>query len=451
MTYWFFKNEKYNLSTSSKTKDSKLLVDSNEPNVSINNLIEENIGNTNNYSSNSPVLLPLRNFHSILSLDEHNFEFLDKTDISKGNFEDLNKFYGQIYEILYNHQKNNINPDFLNITKISNISAELNTQSCLGYDYTKKSINYSIEQLLSPLSITTSRRKNIAKLIEKILSQLNISQQLYNIIVLSLCILIHGLLLYTNIGISFNGGKDSVVMINLVCIANYLLNETEEINFNKSINIITNSKNNSNNNDVDQFKDLESKTESNNKRKITVFHLRETHSFPELDSFIEQFKQEFILPESGFSFESFEYVDMMKGLRGTTWDCIILGVRMSDYDDRIEEQKSIKIFCPTTGNWPKMMRIHPILFWNYYNIWDYIHAADLPYCTLYKQGYTSIGKTINTFPNPYLKCEYVSNQEYSSLESSTNSHSCDKCIKGYRPAWELKDGHLERAGRGTAR
>jgi phosphoadenylyl-sulfate reductase (thioredoxin) len=39
---------------------------------------------------------------------------------------------------------------------------------------------------------------------------------------------------------------------------------------------------------------------------------------------------------------------------------------------------------------PPHMRIHPILHFTEADIWDYIHAFDLPYCELYDQGYRSL-------------------------------------------------------------
>jgi phosphoadenosine phosphosulfate reductase len=39
---------------------------------------------------------------------------------------------------------------------------------------------------------------------------------------------------------------------------------------------------------------------------------------------------------------------------------------------------------------PPHTRIHPILHFTEADIWDYIHAFDLPYCELYDQGYRSL-------------------------------------------------------------
>jgi phosphoadenylyl-sulfate reductase (thioredoxin) len=39
---------------------------------------------------------------------------------------------------------------------------------------------------------------------------------------------------------------------------------------------------------------------------------------------------------------------------------------------------------------PPHVRIHPILHFTEADIWDYIHAFELPYCELYGQGYRSL-------------------------------------------------------------
>lgn len=53
----------------------------------------------------------------------------------------------------------------------------------------------------------------------------------------------------------------------------------------------------------------------------------------------------------------------------------------------------------------------------------------MPYCELYDLGYTSLGGTTDTHPNPALRTVGEDGEVV------------------YRPAYELKDDHLERLGR----
>jgi FAD synthetase len=51
---------------------------------------------------------------------------------------------------------------------------------------------------------------------------------------------------------------------------------------------------------------------------------------------------------------------------------------------------------------PSLMRVSPLLEWSYRDIWDFITAVDAPYCKLYDAGYTAIGSMLDTVRNPLL-------------------------------------------------
>ena len=101
---------------------------------------------------------------------------------------------------------------------------------------------------------------------------------------------------------------------------------------------------------------------------------------------------------------------------------IMIGVRRSDpHCEHLQELEQ------TDNGWPVFMRLHPILEWSYADVWQYIRSRGIPYCPLYDRGYTSIGPVSLTVPNPHLKA----------LGNS------------YEPAHKLADESLERAGRKT--
>lgn len=86
----------------------------------------------------------------------------------------------------------------------------------------------------------------------------------------------------------------------------------------------------------------------------------------------------------------------------------------------------------TDSGWPPLMRINPILDWNCRQVWQYIYFYKVPYCKLYENGYTSIGNTKNTKPNPFLRI----------IDVTTGK------TVAYRHGHELLDNdELERAGR----
>ena len=60
---------------------------------------------------------------------------------------------------------------------------------------------------------------------------------------------------------------------------------------------------------------------------------------------------------------------------------------------------------------------------------QFIKYLDIPYCEMYDLGYTSLGDTTDTHPNPKLRVEEPDGRIW------------------YRPAYELVEDEEERAGR----
>ena len=88
--------------------------------------------------------------------------------------------------------------------------------------------------------------------------------------------------------------------------------------------------------------------------------------------------------------------------------------------------KDQKVFEPSSDWMPPFMRVNPVLDWTYGHIWHFLRFFDLPYCSLYDKGFTSLGNNDNTFPCPALK-----------------KHNAE----GYWPAYMLTDWSRERDGR----
>lgn len=118
---------------------------------------------------------------------------------------------------------------------------------------------------------------------------------------------------------------------------------------------------------------------------------------------------------------------------------IFMGTRRTD-----PHSDTLGHFSPTDKGWPQFMRVNPVIDWGYADIWavssydynDMIYDADyrqfirhlqIPYCCLYDQGFTSLGGTSDTKPNPAL--------------------AIDAEGKKFRPAYELVRGDEERKGR----
>ena len=99
---------------------------------------------------------------------------------------------------------------------------------------------------------------------------------------------------------------------------------------------------------------------------------------------------------------------------------ILLGTRRGDPNADGQDH-----FCPSSRGWPPFMRLNPVLDWGYADVWRFLRLGGLPHCSLYDRGYTSLGSPATTLPNAALR----------------------RADGTFAPAHELADGRLERQGR----
>lgn len=99
---------------------------------------------------------------------------------------------------------------------------------------------------------------------------------------------------------------------------------------------------------------------------------------------------------------------------------ILLGTRRGDPNADGQDH-----FCPSSRGWPPFLRVNPVLDWGYGDVWRFLRVGQLPYCSLYDRGYTSLGSPATTAPNAALR----------------------RADGSFAPAHELSDGRLERQGR----
>ncbi|OAX85575.1 hypothetical protein ACJ72_00036 [Emergomyces africanus] len=121
---------------------------------------------------------------------------------------------------------------------------------------------------------------------------------------------------------------------------------------------------------------------------------------------------------------------------------IFVGTRRTD-----PHGEKLTHFDRTDHGWPDFVRIHPVIDWHYAEIWAFIRHLGIEYCPLYDEGYTSLGGTNDTHPNPKLKVISKQNANAAPSPPSSSSYTADGSDSNYRPAYELMDDGEERLGR----
>ncbi|KAG2443340.1 hypothetical protein HYH02_009404 [Chlamydomonas schloesseri] len=149
------------------------------------------------------------------------------------------------------------------------------------------------------------------------------------------------------------------------------------------------------------------------------FYFRQKDDFAEVKAFVEGADKEYGLAVQYLSEQDFKK-GLCEYLERTGVMAIVLGTRRGDPNAGGQD-----VFCPSSEGWPAFMRVNPILDWTYHDVWVFLRATRVAYCCLYDHGYTSLGGVGNTLPN-------------NSLRRPDGS---------YEPAYHLADGRLERVGR----
>ncbi|KAL7797803.1 hypothetical protein V8C43DRAFT_277018 [Trichoderma afarasin] len=206
------------------------------------------------------------------------------------------------------------------------------------------------------------------------------------------------------ISISYNGGKDCLVML-IVLLACYARRYSPPKSALGGANIPNGPANN-----LPPFPE-----------KLHAVYIVSADPFAEVDDFVESSSADYHLDIARFTLPMKKGLEVFKA-ENPSIRAIFVGTRRTD-----PHGEKLKHFDPTDAGWPDFMRIHPVIDWHYTEIWAFTRHLDIPYCSLYDQGYTSLGGRGDTLPNPKLK-------------KQGND-------KEFRPAYELVEDDEERLGR----
>ncbi|KAH7031477.1 uncharacterized protein B0I36DRAFT_289566 [Microdochium trichocladiopsis] len=157
---------------------------------------------------------------------------------------------------------------------------------------------------------------------------------------------------------------------------------------------------------------------------LQALYIRPPQPFPEVDAFVASSTKDYHLDlatsDKPMKPALADYLADKPNIKA-----VFVGTRRTD-----PHGGKLTFFDETDRDWPRFMRIHPVIDWHYREIWGFIRALQVPYCPLYDMGYTSLGGTDDTLPNPALK-----------------AHEGKPTNTGFRPAYELMDDDEERLGR----
>ncbi|GAA5912202.1 FMN adenylyltransferase [Sporobolomyces salmoneus] len=229
-----------------------------------------------------------------------------------------------------------------------------------------------------------------------------------------------------NLALSFNGGKDCTVLIHLLSSSLLRLSPSSVL------------------------------------PSIPTIYVRQPSPFPQEEYFTSLCSRRYSLELEAVQGESMKdslrvWIENRKDRLGEEKGevkGVLVGTRRTD-----PHGANLTSFDPTDPTWPSFMRVHPILDWSYHDVWEFLrhpkltlggkNGGGIEWCELYDYGYTSIGSTHSTFPNPCLRQTPPSASPFPSSSSSTppTPHSITTQIGNWLPAWELVDETQERAGR----
>lgn len=202
--------------------------------------------------------------------------------------------------------------------------------------------------------------------------------------------------------LSFNGGKDCVILLHAISTLLYHRNGTT--------------------------------------RSLQLLMIETTEPFAEQSLYVKRivhyYRGRLVTVKSG---------DMKKALHQVKREqpelkWFFMGVRRTDLSEPMRTNLKLIHETDVDRGWPRFTRLSPLLDWSYSDVWQFLLSLSVPYCPLYDYGYTSIGSPHNTVPNCFLL-------QHNVPDLSGINNSLEKADSYYLPAFVLDQVETERDSR----
>ncbi|XP_064996610.1 uncharacterized protein LOC135632119 isoform X4 [Musa acuminata AAA Group] len=160
---------------------------------------------------------------------------------------------------------------------------------------------------------------------------------------------------FEQVAFSFNGGKDSTVLLHLLR-AGYYLHKGKSECFQGNL------------------------SDSMLNCPIRTIYFESPSAFPEINAFTYETATAYNLQLETIRSDFKSGLEAL--LKEKPTKAIFLGTRIGDPNAVGQEQ-----FSPSSIGWPPFMRVNPILDWSYRDVWAFILICKVKYCSLYDQGF----------------------------------------------------------------
>jgi FAD synthetase len=121
---------------------------------------------------------------------------------------------------------------------------------------------------------------------------------------------------------------------------------------------------------------------------IRCLYIKSVDPFEEVDKFVDDCQIMYNLNTEVYMASMKAGLDVFLNSNPIT-KAIMIGTRRTD-----PYASELNPFQDTDGDWPRVTRVHPILDWNYDQVWEFILQLKIPYCVLYDKGYFDTNEDI---------------------------------------------------------